>query len=559
MFNKILNTINKKYTFMYICCILIPIASLVFQFLYLYNKSAMEREKELINYQIKHVLKSIDTATNDMKNIAISMYLNRDINTLLSDELNPPSYPWFNCLNNIYLSINTLDTQSRCDYVIKLIGNEVDIQSQSGYYESITWNSSITKKLISNNADFKITNIDNIPTIAKIIKKQNKPVGMILVGIPYNTIANIFEEIDGHAVNILYSDTILYSSGDYNNLIENNLILHGQKQNNDLLNINGTYHWYQINNVPSINGEILTLLPKNYIFNKSTTLLYISIFYIIFAFTVCTLLFFKFTRSIPNRINSLNNKLRDFNENSIETYQPINVSDEVDSLNNGFVIMSNKIKILLQEIREKEKEKSKQDFMLLQSQIHPHMIYNTLNTISNLAYLQGIKNIEEVSVSFSSLLRLISNSQEEYITIYEEIEYIKKYISIKKYNILWEINVFYSIDENLKNKKILKLLLQPIVENAYIHAFTAMSENNNIFINIYQQSKNICIEIIDNGIGIEQKIIDNLYREENAPSNSFINVGLYSTYRRLQLYYNNPKFKITRENNQTKVYIEYPE
>ena len=198
--------------------------------------------------------------------------------------------------------------------------------------------------------------------------------------------------------------------------------------------------------------------------------------------------------------------------------------------------MSHRIKTLLEEIQKEAEEKRILEFNSLQSQINPHMIYNTLNTITWLAEAQNIYNIQEVSSSFAHLLRSLSN-QGSFVTIKQEISYLQAYIDIKKYNLLCTVQTDFQIDPATYNCRILKLLLQPIVENAMIHGFSGCLDDCLINISIYAEKEMLFIDISDNGNGMSEEKIHTVLQGAESDKNTFLRIGIHNIIERLRLQY----------------------
>ena len=164
----------------------------------------------------------------------------------------------------------------------------------------------------------------------------------------------------------------------------------------------------------------------------------IPLFILAFFILICAVIIaiFSLTFLFTRDIKKLNAEVSRFgNMTGTDISLTVHSCDEVGQLTEGVISMSHRINRLLQEVQENERNKRILEFNSLQSQVNPHMIYNTLNTITYLAELQNAGNIREISSSFAFLLRSISN-QGEFISISQEIEYLKSFIAIKKYNML---------------------------------------------------------------------------------------------------------------------------
>lgn len=217
---------------------------------------------------------------------------------------------------------------------------------------------------------------------------------------------------------------------------------------------------------------------------------------------------------------------------------------------------------LIRHNRRIEQEKRQYEMKNLQTQINPHMIYNTLNTITNLAQLQGVSNIEEVSSSFAGLLKLISKSKGEFITLKDEIEYIRKYISIKKYNMLYDFSFDTDISAEAEDAPILKLLLQPLVENSLNHGFAQLCawKKYKVLIRAKIVEDIMCIDIEDNGVGMSKEQLKHIHDSDKGPENAFLSVGVANVYERLKLNYGkNALFTVNScEGEGTAIHLEYP-
>lgn len=182
-----------------------------------------------------------------------------------------------------------------------------------------------------------------------------------------------------------------------------------------------------------------------------------------------------------------------------------------------------------------EREKNLSDIHALQMQIQPHFIYNTLATIKFLFYQgdseQGIKAID----SFIQLLRYTLSYVDSSLTLSEEVDYLKHYATIMHLRFGHNIHTNFLLDSSIDNIRIPKMLIQPIIENAFLHAFPDQREGFiNVFITPLPNENKIRIEVMDNGIGIDN-------REEQLSQGqkgiSYTSIGLNNIRSRLKLLY----------------------
>jgi len=193
---------------------------------------------------------------------------------------------------------------------------------------------------------------------------------------------------------------------------------------------------------------------------------------------------------------------------------------ELDKMARSFNNMVKEIQILTDEIRDKEQEKKAIEIQALQFQINPHFLSNTLNSIKIMARMIDAESIRETT---TSLMRIVSNSFREpgeLNSLSKEIDSLNDYIHIMKVRFGDTFRVRIYKENNVDELKIMKMLIQPIVENAVIHGLSSETGNGCLFIGFKIRNNKLLIQIIDNGKGMEV-----LPERENG---SFGHKGLYN-------------------------------
>lgn len=221
----------------------------------------------------------------------------------------------------------------------------------------------------------------------------------------------------------------------------------------------------------------------------------------------------------------------------------IATKDEVGQLYHVFIGMVEELKRLLEGIRVSEKEKREAEMTALQAQIRPHFLYNSLNTIKYLAKLNGTPNIEEVSGSLIELMRGVLGNSNEYLTVREELEYVRSYISIVKYKYLEPIVVHEEIeDPALLDSRVLKLTLQPIIENAVMHGIGSREQGGFVTIRVYQDKRDLMIEVTDNGKGMSEEQMKGLLdgHGNSKTSSRFSGMGVRNVHERILRSFDEP-------------------
>lgn len=199
--------------------------------------------------------------------------------------------------------------------------------------------------------------------------------------------------------------------------------------------------------------------------------------------------------------------------------------------------LTEQVHSLMEQQLADERQKRDYEYKMLQSQINPHFLYNTLNSIKWMATIQNAPGIAEMTTALSRLLRDISKGTTTLVSVAHEIALIKDYFTIQQYRYGGTITLDFQIeDEALLSCKILKFTLQPLVENSIFHGIEPKGTAGNITIHIYQDDKtDVHIDVTDNGVGMNKEQADQLlYGEQTTSSSFFKEIGVSNVHKRLQ-------------------------
>lgn len=216
----------------------------------------------------------------------------------------------------------------------------------------------------------------------------------------------------------------------------------------------------------------------------------------------------------------------------------VDSENEIGSLTKSFNVMTQRIhELMVQNIREQE-AKRKSELKALQSQINPHFLYNTLDSIIWMA--EGKKN-EEVVLMTASLARLLRQSisnEDELVSIGQEIEYARGYLTIQKMRYKDKLEFQIEVEPSILNIRLIKLVLQPVIENAIYHGLKYKESRGFLQVKGFMKNGNVVLQVIDDGVGMDQETLDHIYERHKVDYHSN-GVGIYNVQKRLQLYYGN--------------------
>ncbi len=230
--------------------------------------------------------------------------------------------------------------------------------------------------------------------------------------------------------------------------------------------------------------------------------------------------------------------------------------DELWFLTKTFNEMKQNILESVSEIEEKARLAQllkEMELKSLQNQINPHFLFNTLNVISKTAYIEGADRTSELITSVSTLLRYNIGNLDRQTLLKDEVEIVKEYFFIQKTRFGDRVEFFQNIDPACLHTPIPCLTLQPIVENAFLHGIEAKAEGAKIELHIYQEHDMVCIDLMDNGVGMDQQTIDRLLHSRSEEDVSLskkgsghsTGIGMRNVFDRLALFNKDSKINIS--------------
>lgn len=245
----------------------------------------------------------------------------------------------------------------------------------------------------------------------------------------------------------------------------------------------------------------------------------------------------RLSQELTKPIRQLRDGMSTIEEGNFETRVDIAVENEIGSLARSFNMMTDRIHALIEQNFYEQEQKRKSELRALQAQINPHFLYNTLDSIIWMA--EDEKN-EEVVVMTAALARLlrqsISNEQEQ-VTIEQEIDYVRSYLTIQKMRYKDKLEYEIEAEPEILPVQIVKFTLQPLVENAIYHGIKYKETKGTICIRGYVKDKQAQIAVEDDGAGMDEQQIQRILEDtanENARTSG---VGVANVQKRLQLYY----------------------
>lgn len=290
-------------------------------------------------------------------------------------------------------------------------------------------------------------------------------------------------------------------------------------------------------------------------------------FYLLFGLLIPLIILFNLlifrhnVKSISQPLNLLVAACQKIGDGDFSVRIKTASANELGYVINSFNLMSEQVEKLINEVLLRNIAKQDLELQMLRSQINPHFLYNTLESMRMAAYSDGYTDYAEMCRLLAKILRYGVATENHLVTVEEELEHLKDYTALLDYRFHDKIKVQIQVSPDIKDYMIIKLILQPLVENCINHGIIGMNHIGYIQIWGYLQDDIIVFTVTDNGSGMDEETLSLLQGYLNNENQAFTSIGLKNIHRRIQLYYG-PEYGLTinsRPGKGTSVTIRIPQ
>ncbi len=284
------------------------------------------------------------------------------------------------------------------------------------------------------------------------------------------------------------------------------------------------------------NMTYYNILPFENVSSQKTLITRIMLIYILLVVFITIFISRRSANAISKPIEELTQKMKTVQKGNFDQIEYDNkdyLKDEIGDLQQNFHIMLDKINELINENYRKQLVIKETEYKALQSQINPHFLYNTLDSINWMAKMNQQVKVSAMAEALGNMMRNIISKKDPLIKLKEELDIVKNYITIQKYRYEDRLDFELEGDPELNASLIPKLTIQPIVENAIQHALEEMVGTCKISVYILSKGENLTIKVRDNGSGIEKETIEQIYEGKVKSKGS--GIGLYNINERIHL------------------------
>lgn len=263
---------------------------------------------------------------------------------------------------------------------------------------------------------------------------------------------------------------------------------------------------------------------------------------VIWMFFACTIVFIIVAILMANKlifpIKVLQSAMSDIQPDGLSSYVHINTRDEFEELGSSYNHMLSQLRLFIKKSYNQEIQHLHAEFRALQSQINPHFLYNALESINSMAQIKHQPEISRMTCCLADMFRYTTQQTEKRIPLKLEIQHVKNYFQLQSISCDNKVSLQYKIPDRLLDYTVPKMILQPIIENCFNHAFD--SQNLQIVLSADLDHQTLLIRIVDNGKGVaieKLKEIQKKLQQEDLCCDQGTSIGLQNINKRLKMLY----------------------
>lgn len=372
---------------------------------------------------------------------------------------------------------------------------------------------------------------------------SKKEYGVAIIMMNEKEFASYYESLIDSKINKVYCvDTngkiVSTNNAEYEGTENNeisNLLVDYENEEQFEADINNSKYAVRVADFPFMEFKLMSMIDESALMAEINFLPPV----LIFTFAISILLIgivVILLRKYFTPLNVIVDHIPEIIEGDFDNQIEVDSSGEIMELADAFNYMLDGLNNYVDNVVKLESEKKLSEIHALQMQINPHFVYNTLTSIKFLMWQNKNEQAIQAMDAFIELLRNTLGSDEEYSSVQSEIDNLKNYVMIQNIRYNDKVSVSYHISEECKELEIVKMLMQPFVENAFFHAFP---DQEHATINIFARIKKdyLVIEIIDNGKGIEKEKLQLLLESDHNMKKGLSGLGIKNVNNRIKLLY----------------------
>ena len=280
--------------------------------------------------------------------------------------------------------------------------------------------------------------------------------------------------------------------------------------------------------------QVVVIIPVQALYENINTIRLFTFLTVLSCIIISLFITLFLANIMTSRLQKLARRMQSVKDGNFDVTMTVKGNDEITELSQVFNSMVGSIKNLIEEVYANKIKKKEAELRALQEQINPHFLYNTLSSINWLAVQANAPQIVDMIESLALFYRMSLNKGREVIPLKDEILQAGAYVSIQKIRYENSFQVYFDVEPGIENAPIIKLIIQPFIENAIIHGFNEEMQGS-IYVTANKRNDNIVIKVIDNGKGIDKEKVKTLLLPDQSGSGK--GYGMRNVNERIKIHY----------------------
>lgn len=367
--------------------------------------------------------------------------------------------------------------------------------------------------------------------------------GVLLVDINFSGIEQIFKSVDLGKTGYIYlidsEGEIIYHPRQqliYSNLIkENNYIAANYEDGNHIEEFESTKRLITVKTAGYTGWKIVGVTPMEDIILNYYQVNAFLVFVLIFTIFLLIFVNIFISSKIANPIKSLESSVKEIENGILDKEIFVGGSYEIQHLGKTIRSMVIQMRKLMDDIVVEQELKRKSELDVLQSQINPHFLYNTLDSIVWMIENERTEEAVLMVTSLARLFRISLSKGKSIITVKDELQHAKYYMTIQKMRYKNRFTIEIKAEDEVLNLATIKLIVQPLLENSIYHGMEYMDGDGEIKVKAYIENNDLYISVSDNGLGMPEDVVNSLLTNQNHIKGKGSGIGLKNIQERIQL------------------------
>ncbi|WP_409341815.1 sensor histidine kinase [Paenibacillus sp. MBLB4367] len=555
--------LQTKLILMYLAIAILPLALLG---AFSYQRSAsvvLDKVCQTVLENLSQVNYSLTYFVKDIEQLSMYVYGNREIQEVLAKDRSRPLAEKHQDAKRVNQLLDSFLGFKKWDINLYVLGENGDryftgelLPNQYDEY-NVNWGLFRKTKLAAGSVVWdthysmkKTEDFGIVLSSGQLLKniETNRPLGYFVVDIMESALADKYNKaqiVPGGQVFLLDRNGYIVSSTPSKRQVGTKLaepymdrILQGRKGYFTQKLGFSSPHMVIYDTAEATGFKLVSIVPVSALTKESAGIRDLTVLIIAAGVVISCWLAYKLSVNITNPIRKLRSLMSRVEDGNLDVTFVSKHNDEVGQLGRSFNAMLQQIKLLIDEVYKKQLMLQEAEIKAIHAQFNPHFLYNALDSINWMARIHKLDDISRTAVSLGELLRFSIRKGNHFITIGEDMQQIHNYLVIQKMRYRDKFEVIVNIDPEIERYYTLKLLLQPLVENAITHGLETKRGKGTLRISGRMAEERVRFEIIDDGAGMPPEVLHGMKLGRYAStSERTTGIGLENLHRRLQLYY----------------------